>query len=60
MEAGITLAQQTVTSVIIGARKRSELDDNLKSIDLQLSAEELPALRQVRRRATPGQRRFAS
>ena len=43
------LAQATVTSVIIGARKLSQLDDNLKSVDLSLSAEELKALDEVSR-----------
>jgi aryl-alcohol dehydrogenase-like predicted oxidoreductase len=43
------LAQEAVTSVIIGARKLSQLDDNLKSIDLQLSAAELQALDDVSR-----------
>jgi aryl-alcohol dehydrogenase-like predicted oxidoreductase len=43
------LAQETVTSVIIGARKLSQLEDNLKSIELELSAEELNALDAVSR-----------
>src|SRR5262245_52797331 len=43
------LAQETVTSVIIGARRLSQLDDNLKSIDLALSPEELKALDEVSR-----------
>ena len=38
------LAQDAVTSVIIGARKLAQLEDNLKSIDLSLSAEEIAAL----------------
>jgi aryl-alcohol dehydrogenase-like predicted oxidoreductase len=38
------LAQRAVTSVIIGARKLSQLEDNLKSVDLALSAEEIKAL----------------
>jgi aryl-alcohol dehydrogenase-like predicted oxidoreductase len=38
------LAQDSVTSVIIGARKPSQLDDNLKSIDVSLSADDLKAL----------------
>jgi aryl-alcohol dehydrogenase-like predicted oxidoreductase len=43
------LAQDAVTSVIIGARKLSQLDDNLKSIDVALAAEELKALDDVSR-----------
>jgi aryl-alcohol dehydrogenase-like predicted oxidoreductase len=43
------LAQDAVTSVIIGARKLSQLDDNLQSIDLTLSADELKALDDVSR-----------
>ncbi|HXG64098.1 MAG TPA: aldo/keto reductase [Blastocatellia bacterium] len=35
------LAQPGVTSVIIGANKMSQLEDNLKSVDVELSAEEL-------------------
>ncbi len=38
------LAHDAVTSVIIGARKMSQLDDNLKSIDVTLSADEMKAL----------------
>jgi aryl-alcohol dehydrogenase-like predicted oxidoreductase len=38
------LAQSAVTSVIIGARKLSQLEDNLKSVALTLSAEEINAL----------------
>ena len=38
------LAHDVVTSVIIGARKLEQLDDNLKSVDVVLSAEELKAL----------------
>jgi aryl-alcohol dehydrogenase-like predicted oxidoreductase len=38
------LANDAVTSVIIGARKISQLDDNLKSVDLTLSADDLMAL----------------
>ena len=41
------LANDAVTSVIIGARKMTQLDDNLKAIDLTLSAEELAALNDV-------------
>jgi aryl-alcohol dehydrogenase-like predicted oxidoreductase len=38
------LAQDCVTSVIIGARKLSQLEDNLKSIDVALSVDDLKAL----------------
>jgi aryl-alcohol dehydrogenase-like predicted oxidoreductase len=41
------LANDAVTSVIIGARKIAQLDDNLKSIDVTLSAEELKSLDEV-------------
>ena len=44
------LANDAVTSVIIGARKLSQLDDNLKSVDLTLSADELKALEEVSKR----------
>ena len=43
------LAQDAVTSVIIGARKLSQLEDNLKSIDVALSTDELKALDDVSR-----------
>src|SRR5436190_17507218 len=38
------LANPVVTSVIIGARKTSQLADNLKSVDVTLTAEDLAAL----------------
>jgi aryl-alcohol dehydrogenase-like predicted oxidoreductase len=38
------LANSAVTSVIIGARKPSQLEDNLKAIDVKLSADDLKAL----------------
>jgi aryl-alcohol dehydrogenase-like predicted oxidoreductase len=38
------LANDAVTSVIIGAKKIEQLDDNLKSVDVTLSADELKAL----------------
>ncbi|HXI29151.1 MAG TPA: aldo/keto reductase [Vicinamibacterales bacterium] len=41
------LANPAVTSVIIGARRTSQLDDNLKSIDVTLSAEDMKALDEV-------------
>src|SRR3984893_1019278 len=41
------LANDAVTSVIIGARKISQLDDNLKAIDVTLTAEDLKALDEV-------------
>jgi aryl-alcohol dehydrogenase-like predicted oxidoreductase len=41
------LAKEAVTSVIIGARKMSQLDDNLKSIDVTLTADDVKALDEV-------------
>jgi aryl-alcohol dehydrogenase-like predicted oxidoreductase len=38
------LAQPGVTSIIIGANKNSQLEDNLKAADLQLSTAEIEAL----------------
>jgi aryl-alcohol dehydrogenase-like predicted oxidoreductase len=38
------LAQRGVTSIIIGANKMSQLEDNLKAVDVQLSAEEIERL----------------
>lgn len=38
------LSKPAVTSVLIGSTKRSQLDDNLKAIDLQLAAEEINQL----------------
>jgi aryl-alcohol dehydrogenase-like predicted oxidoreductase len=38
------LANTAVTSVIIGARKIAQLDDNLKSVDLTLTPDDLKAL----------------
>ncbi len=43
------LAHETVTSVIIGARKMDQLEDNLKSVDLSLKPEDLQALDEVSR-----------
>ena len=43
------LARDVVTSVIIGARKLEQLDDNLKSVDVTLSSEELKALDEASR-----------
>ncbi len=43
------LAQDAVSSVIIGARKPEQLDDNLKSVDLALSADELKSLDEASR-----------
>ena len=45
------LARPVTTSVIIGARKLSQLDDNLKAVELTLSAEELAELDAVSRLA---------
>lgn len=41
------LHQPAVTSVIIGAKKIEQLDDNLKAIEVKLSAEELQRLDEV-------------
>jgi aryl-alcohol dehydrogenase-like predicted oxidoreductase len=38
------LAQQGVTSVIIGANKMTQLEDNLKAVEVQLSAAEIDTL----------------
>src|SRR5262249_3034466 len=37
-------AQPAVSSIIIGARRLSQLDDNVRAVDVQLSAEELARL----------------
>ena len=66
------LANDAVTSVIIGARKPAQLDDNLKAIDVRLSAEDMKALDEVSKLTTeypawmenlgtdrrPGERRY--
>jgi aryl-alcohol dehydrogenase-like predicted oxidoreductase len=41
------LANDAVTSVIIGARKMPQLDDNLKSVEVTLTADDLKALDEV-------------
>ena len=41
------LAKPVVTSVIIGARRIDQLEDNLAAVDIQLSPEELKTLDQV-------------
>ena len=43
------LAQEGVTSVIIGARKLAQLEDNLQAIDVPLTADQLKALDDVSR-----------
>jgi len=43
------LANPAVTSVIIGARRTAQLDDNLKSIDVALTDEDMKALDEVSR-----------
>jgi aryl-alcohol dehydrogenase-like predicted oxidoreductase len=43
------LAQPSVTTVIIGARKMTQLEDNLKSVELTLTPEELGTLDAVSR-----------
>ena len=45
------LHQDGVTSVIIGARKQYQLEDNLAAIDLKLSDDELKRLNDVSSRA---------
>jgi aryl-alcohol dehydrogenase-like predicted oxidoreductase len=45
------LAQPATTSVIIGARRATQLEDNLKSVELTLTADELKALDDVSRLA---------
>jgi aryl-alcohol dehydrogenase-like predicted oxidoreductase len=66
------LANPAVTSVIIGARKPAQLDDNLKAIDVRLSAEDMKVLDEVSKLTTeypawmenlgtdrrPGERRY--
>src|SRR5580765_2831014 len=66
------LANSAVTSVIIGARKPAQLEDNLKAIDVRLSAEDMKALDEVSKLTTeypawmdnlgtdrrPGERRY--
>ncbi|MBC8031612.1 MAG: aldo/keto reductase [Pyrinomonadaceae bacterium] len=46
------LAQPGVTSIIIGANKLSQLDDNLKASELQLTAEEVEQLSLTTKPAT--------
>ena len=41
------LANKTVTSVIIGARKMTQLKDNLGAVDVELSADEVAKLNEV-------------
>lgn len=43
------LANKTVTSVIIGARKMEQLEDNLGAVDVELTADELAKLDEVSR-----------
>jgi aryl-alcohol dehydrogenase-like predicted oxidoreductase len=43
------LAKARVTSVIIGARRMDQLEDNLKAVDVALSADDLSALDDVSR-----------
>jgi aryl-alcohol dehydrogenase-like predicted oxidoreductase len=43
------LANPAVTSVIIGARKTAQLDDNLKSVDVALTADDMTSLDEVSR-----------
>jgi aryl-alcohol dehydrogenase-like predicted oxidoreductase len=41
------LHQPAVTTVIIGAKKTEQLEDNLKAIDVQLTSEDLDTLNEV-------------
>jgi aryl-alcohol dehydrogenase-like predicted oxidoreductase len=41
------LHQKAVTSVIIGAKKTEQLNDNIKAVDVQFSTEELTQLDEV-------------
>jgi aryl-alcohol dehydrogenase-like predicted oxidoreductase len=41
------LAQPVVTSVIIGAKRLDQLEDNLAAVDLQLNGDELKELDEV-------------
>jgi aryl-alcohol dehydrogenase-like predicted oxidoreductase len=43
------LAQDSVTSVIIGARKLAQLEDNLKAVDVTLTSDDLKALDEASR-----------
>ena len=66
------LSKDVVTSVIIGAKKITQLDDNLKAIDVTLTADELKSLDEVSKLAVeypewmdvlgsdrrPGERRY--
>jgi aryl-alcohol dehydrogenase-like predicted oxidoreductase len=45
------LAQAGVTSIIIGANKMSQLEDNLKAADLELSPEEIEDISRTNRAA---------
>ena len=47
------LAKGAVTSVIIGAKRMDQLEDNLGSVDLALTAEEVARLDEVSASATP-------
>jgi aryl-alcohol dehydrogenase-like predicted oxidoreductase len=47
------LANDAVSSVIIGARKMPQLEDNLKAVDITLSAEETMALDEVSKLPLP-------
>ena len=66
------LSKDVVTSVIIGAKKITQLDDNLKAVDVTLTADELTSLDEVSKLAVeypewmdvlgsdrrPGERRY--
>lgn len=38
------LSKQAVTNILIGSSKRSQLEDNIKAVNVQLSADEMAAL----------------
>ena len=40
-------AQRAVSSIIIGARRLAQLDDNVRAVDVNLSAEELTRLNKL-------------
>ena len=43
------LHQEAVTTIIIGAKKMEQLEDNLKAVDLKFTADELKRLDEVSR-----------
>jgi aryl-alcohol dehydrogenase-like predicted oxidoreductase len=47
------LTKRTIASVLIGANKIAQLDDNLKAVDMKLSAEEITKLDEITAQAKP-------